>query len=75
RAGEAGQAFAVVATEVKKLAQSTRDATLAINKTVTHLAQEAEHFGSAIELGVSESQVARANIAAIEQTVDDIGSI
>jgi methyl-accepting chemotaxis protein len=75
RAGEAGQAFAVVATEVKKLAQNTRDATQMIDTTVALLAGEAASFGAAIDLGVRESQSARSNISAIEETVNEIGSI
>lgn len=75
RAGEAGEAFAVVATEVKKLAQNTRDATDRIDQTVAQLTAEATSFGAAIDYGVRESQAARANISAIEATVDDIGTI
>lgn len=44
RAGHAGTAFAVVANEVKRLAQHTREATQRIDRTVGTLAQEAGAF-------------------------------
>lgn len=75
RAGEAGNAFAVVATEVKKLAQNTRQATQRINDTIATLADEAGIFGTEIRGGVEQSKSAAAKFAAIESTVQDIGSI
>lgn len=75
RAGESGSAFAVVATEVKKLAQHTRDATQRINGTVAALADEATAFGNEIAGGVEQSRVATAKFKAIERSVVDIGSI
>ncbi|OYY79313.1 MAG: hypothetical protein B7Y43_02530 [Sphingomonas sp. 28-62-20] len=75
RAGEAGNAFAVVATEVKKLAQNTRQATQRITDTIATLAEEAGHFGNEIRGGVEQSKTAAAKFAAIESTVEDIGSI
>jgi methyl-accepting chemotaxis protein len=42
RAGDAGRSFAVVAAEVKKLAQDTRSATAQITATVDSLMYEAE---------------------------------
>lgn len=75
RAGESGTAFAVVATEVKKLAQHTRDATQRINGTVAALSDEATAFGNEIAGGVEQSRVATAKFKAIERSVVDIGSI
>lgn len=75
RAGEAGSAFAVVATEVKKLAQHTRDATQRINVTVAALANEASAFGEEIAGGVEQSRAATDKYKAIEATVADIGLI
>ncbi|OYW22156.1 MULTISPECIES: methyl-accepting chemotaxis protein [unclassified Sphingomonas] len=75
RAGEAGSAFAIVATEVKKLAQHTRDATQRINGTVAALADQATAFGNEIAGGVEQSRIATAKFEAIERTVVDIGSI
>lgn len=75
RAGEAGSAFAVVATEVKKLAQNTRQATQRIDGTIAALADEAAIFGNEILTGVEHSKVAAEKFSAIEATVKDIGSI
>lgn len=75
RAGEAGSAFAVVATEVKKLAQNTRQATQRIDGTIAALADEAAIFGNEILTGVEHSKLAASKFSAIEATVEDIGSI
>ncbi len=75
RAGESGSAFAVVANEVKKLAQHTREATQRINGTVAALSDEATAFGKEIAGGVHQSRAATAKFEAIERTVVDIGSI
>lgn len=42
RAGEAGRGFAVVADEVRKLAENTKDASISIGRVMTDLLQEAE---------------------------------
>ncbi|ANQ20546.1 chemotaxis protein [Vibrio natriegens] len=47
RAGEAGRGFAVVADEVRNLAQRTQQATIEIQEMITHLQTSAE---SAVEL-------------------------
>lgn len=75
RAGEAGGAFAIVANEVKKLAQDTRQATQRINGTIAALSDEAGLFGAEVQMGVEQSKVAAGKFAAIETTVDAIGSI
>lgn len=75
RGGEASDAFAVVAREVKKLAQDTRDATRRIDHTVEALACEASAFGQQISSGVEQSRAAQRRLEMIETTVDDIGSI
>ncbi len=75
RAGDAGQAFAVVATEVKKLAQDTREATQHIDQTISALVGEASAFGVEISRGVDATQAARERFAHIQSTVDDISSI
>lgn len=75
RAGEAGGAFAIVANEVKKLAQDTRQATQRINGTIAALSDEASLFGAEVQNGVERSKAAAAKFAAIETTVSAIGSI
>ncbi|NJN36697.1 MAG: hypothetical protein HC794_06100 [Nitrospiraceae bacterium] len=55
RAGDAGRTFAVVASEVKKLASHTRAATEEIRRTVGSLSTEAEGLVREISAGVAES--------------------
>jgi methyl-accepting chemotaxis protein len=75
RAGEAGRSFAVVAAEVKKLAQETRTATSEITGTIASLTREAEAVTSEIETGVGRSRVARSGFATITETVRQVADI
>jgi len=75
RAGEAGRSFAVVAAEVKKLAQETRTATSEITGTIASLTREAEAVTSEIENGVDRSRVARTGFATITETVRHVADI
>lgn len=71
RAGEHGRGFAVVADEVRKLAERTQKATMEISMTLQTLQQEANDIlGSSEEIGTiaSESQV---NIREFEDVLDD----
>jgi methyl-accepting chemotaxis protein len=54
RAGEHGRGFAVVADEVRKLAERTTGATLEITKTIEAMQTETRSIGSSIEEGVKE---------------------
>ena len=49
RAGEAGRGFAVVADEVRKLAESTMQATIEVNKSITSIQQGAENSRERVE--------------------------
>ncbi|HEX3422420.1 MAG TPA: methyl-accepting chemotaxis protein [Sphingomicrobium sp.] len=75
RAGEAGRSFAVVAAEVKKLAQETRSATSEIACTIASLTHEATAVTSEIESGVERSRVAQSGFATITERVRDVAEI
>jgi methyl-accepting chemotaxis protein len=75
RAGEAGRSFAVVAAEVKKLAQETRTATSEIAGTIGSLTREAEAVAADIASGVDRSRVAKGGLATITETVREVADI
>lgn len=56
RAGEQGRGFAVVADEVRSLAQKTRDATTDINVIIESLNKGTDDAVNAMETGMSDSQ-------------------
>lgn len=58
RAGEAGRGFAVVADEVRTLAQKTNDSTARIQVIIEQLQRNATGANEAIRRGYEESQVA-----------------
>lgn len=75
RAGAAGRTFAVVAAEVKKLAQDTRGATEEISATVASLAHEAETFIAEIGAGVAKSRAAQSSFGRVNDTVGEVARI
>jgi len=72
RAGEAGRTFAVVASEVKKLAQETRSATDEIARTMESFTREAGAVISEIDDGVRKSLAARGSFARINETILEV---
>lgn len=68
RAGEAGKTFAVVASEVKKLAQNTSAAAEEIRQAVGKLVGEAAGLVTEIQSGVDQSSKAEARL----ETVTDV---
>ena len=75
RAGEAGRTFAVVASEVKGLANDTRLATEEIATTIDNLGEEAALVIGRIEEGSLASGDAKESIARIESTISTVGEI
>lgn len=69
RAGDAGRTFAVVASEVKKLAQDTRNATDEITRSVGHLAAEAEGIVSEVGRGIDQSRKAEGEFESISHAI------
>ncbi|HEX5126240.1 MAG TPA: methyl-accepting chemotaxis protein, partial [Rhodocyclaceae bacterium] len=65
RAGEQGRGFAVVADEVRKLAERTAQSTREIGETISAMRQSAETAAAGMRQTVEqvESGVARANVA------------
>lgn len=75
RAGEAGRTFAVVAGEVKNLANNTRKATEEISATVDTLGAEAAQVIGQIEAGARASSAAKASVGEIETAINEVGDL
>lgn len=75
RAGAAGATFAVVAAEVKKLAQDTRVATDEITTTMKSLGNEASEFVAQVQTGIDKSQKAKSSFSKIETTISEVSEI
>lgn len=75
RAGAAGATFAVVAAEVKKLAQDTRQATDKIFGTMQSLGSEAQHFMAEVEKGVQQSRNAQRHFETIDTSIQQASKL
>lgn len=75
RAGPAGATFAVVAAEVKKLAQDTRSATDRIALTMDSLSKEAQRFMAQVEHGAEQSRSAQRHFETISQSITEAGKL
>ena len=75
RAGEAGKTFAVVAHEVKMLANSTKSATSEISRTIDALGERANKVIGQIESGAEASDKAKGSIARIDETIAGVGAL
>ncbi len=75
RAGDAGRTFAVVASEVKSLANDTRKATEEIGRTIDTLGGEAERVIAQIESGAEASRDAKNSVVQIEQTINGVAEL
>lgn len=75
KAGVAGQTFAVVAAEVKKLALDSRSAAVEITGTVKSLSAEAEKLVVDIGTGIESSGKAQAQFAEMDLLLSDLSQI
>ena len=75
KAGEAGLTFAVVASEVKKLALDTRKAAVEITVTVNSLSNEASKFVNQIGEGVASSDIAQQEFANLQMLISGVSDI
>ena len=75
KAGVAGQTFAVVAAEVKKLALDSRSAAVEITGTVNSLSAEAEKLVVDIGTGIEGSGKAQAQFAEMDLLLSDLSQI
>lgn len=75
KAGVAGQTFAVVAAEVKKLALDSRSAAIEITGTVNSLSAEAEKLVVEIGSGIEGSGKAQSQFAEMEELLGGLNTI
>ena len=75
RAGDAGRTFAVVAEEVKSLANDTRRSTSEITHTIDQLEIEAGHVIEQIRVGTQASTQAKQSVGSIKQTIAGVAEL
>lgn len=74
RVGEQGKGFAVVANEIRKLAESTRQATMQINETILHINSNASQAIQSMEQGDLVMEEGSQIVAAAAQILNEAGS-
>jgi len=82
RAGEQGRGFAVVADEVRKLAERTSNATNEINEMSSKISEVVNHaltsMGKVVattQQGVSDAETAQNSIASIQQSFTEVANV
>lgn len=74
RAGEAGAGFAVVAQEVRKLADQTVQSTIRISSFIDKIYKETDHAIEQIRSGVEEAQAGRESVQRAGQAFDEMNT-
>ena len=75
RAGEHGHGFAVVAEEVRKLAEESQHASKQIGDLIRTIQEETEHAVAAMETGREEAEKGRENVTATGEEFSEIRSM
>jgi methyl-accepting chemotaxis protein len=71
-AGEAGKSFAVIAIEVKELAQKTSLAASEIRTAVSKLVEESAGLGTEVHSGIDRSREVRERMSAVPGTLQQV---
>ncbi|MGE6321343.1 methyl-accepting chemotaxis protein [Pseudomonas oryzihabitans] len=72
RAGEAGRGFAVVADEVRSLAQKTQQSTGSIQQMISHLQSGADRATEAMQETLSQVQIGASNVVRAGELLGEI---